>query len=98
MGARRRGRRVPCARGAKHAWRNRSTEPAVSLLVTTAKLGRFLRDVGTRVAPGTAPTGAAPAPEALERFLAVAERYGYWNATPEENAHLGIPVPSAAGR
>ena len=27
-----------------------------------------------------------------EHFLAVSERYGYWNATPEESAAVGLPV------
>ena len=29
-------------------------------------------------------------PEELTRFLRVATAYGYWNATPEENAAVGI--------
>jgi mannose-6-phosphate isomerase-like protein (cupin superfamily) len=61
---------------ARHAWRNTGTEPAVTLAITTQRLGRFFREAG---------------PEAeLERFLAVAERYGYWNATPAENAAVGL--------
>jgi hypothetical protein len=28
--------------------------------------------------------------------LATAERYGYWNAAPEENAEVGIVLPGAA--
>ena len=32
--------------------------------------------------------GPPPVPD--ERFLATAERYGYWNATPEENAEVGL--------
>jgi hypothetical protein len=45
------------------------------LVVSTAKLGRFFREV---------------AGEPLPRFLAIAARYGYWNATPEENAAVGL--------
>lgn len=59
----------------RHAWRNVAAEPAVMLIVSTAKLGRFFREVA----------GAS-----LPRFLEVAERYGYWNATPEENAAVGL--------
>jgi hypothetical protein len=29
-------------------------------------------------------------PEDLARFAAVSARYGYWNATPEDNAAVGI--------
>jgi hypothetical protein len=31
-----------------------------------------------------------PTDEAIARFLVTAERYGYWNATPEENAAVGL--------
>jgi hypothetical protein len=43
--------------GAKHAFRNHSRAPAVSIVVTTPKLGRFFRDAGVRVGadqPGSA--------------------------------------------
>jgi quercetin dioxygenase-like cupin family protein len=59
----------------RHAWRNVAAQPAVMLIVSTAKLGRFFREV---------------ADEPLQRFLEIAERYGYWNATPEENAAVGL--------
>jgi hypothetical protein len=36
----------------------------------------------------------APSPEAIERFLRVSERCGYWNATPEENAGVGVALPT----
>jgi hypothetical protein len=41
----------------------------------------------------SAPAGP-PSAEAIERFLATAERYGYWNATPEENAEVGLALPA----
>jgi quercetin dioxygenase-like cupin family protein len=78
--------------GAKHAFRNPSREPAVQIVVTTARLGRFFREIGTPVAPGS-PTGGPPPAEAIQRFLETAERYGYWNATPEENAEVGLTLP-----
>jgi mannose-6-phosphate isomerase-like protein (cupin superfamily) len=37
----------------------------------------------------------APA-EAIERVLAISERYAYWNATPEENAEVGLAVAPPA--
>ena len=55
-------------------------EPAVMHLVTTATMARFFREVA-----------ASP-----EEFLAISERYGYWNATPEENAAIGLTVPAPA--
>jgi quercetin dioxygenase-like cupin family protein len=76
---------------APHAWRNRSDAPAVMNIVSTAKIGRFFREVGT---PVTAADGTPTPPEdVLLRFLEVSERYGYWNATPEENASVGLTVP-----
>jgi oxalate decarboxylase/phosphoglucose isomerase-like protein (cupin superfamily) len=29
----------------------------------------------------------------IQRFLETSARYGYWNATPEENARIGIRLP-----
>ena len=76
--------------GARHAWRNLSHEPLVAYVITTPKLARFFKEVGRPVA------GAAqqPPPGDIGNFLAryenVSAKYGYWNATPEENAAAGI--------
>jgi quercetin dioxygenase-like cupin family protein len=70
--------------GAKHAWRNRSSEPAVSLVVTTESLAAFFREVG-------APVGTPPAHDAAMRFAEASLRRGHWLATPEENADVGLP-------
>jgi len=69
-----------------HAWRNVSSEPAIILIHTTLKMGRFFQEVG-RPATGT-PQPVTP--EDLARFANVSAKYGYWNATPEENAAVGI--------
>jgi hypothetical protein len=37
-----------------------------------------------------------PTPEALQKFVQIAMRYGYWLATPEENAAAGVPVFQAS--
>jgi quercetin dioxygenase-like cupin family protein len=74
--------------GAQHAWRNASAEPAVTLIITTKRLGQFFREVGRLVTDAARP----PTPEQLERFAAVSARCGYWNATPEENAAVGIQM------
>jgi hypothetical protein len=55
----------------KHAWRNQSWEPAVSLIVTTARLGRFFREIGTPVSPG-ATVPASPSALAVMALLAAA--------------------------
>jgi quercetin dioxygenase-like cupin family protein len=63
----------------RHAWHN-GDQPTVMIVVTTATMARFFREVA-----------ASP-----DEFLAISDRYGYWNATPEENAEIGITVPVPA--
>lgn len=76
--------------GAKHAFRNHFSEPAVSLITTTAKLGHFFEEIGRPVLPSHHPE--PPTPEDLQRFVEISRRYGYWLATPEENAAVGIKL------
>jgi len=71
-----------------HAWRNVSSESVVILIHTTPKMGRFFQEVGRPVTGTPQPVTA----EDLARFLSVSATYGYWNATPEENAAIGIPL------
>jgi quercetin dioxygenase-like cupin family protein len=74
--------------GAKHAFRNVSDEDAVCFVTTTAKLGDFFVEAGR---PVDAEKGvAAPMPDDLARFVETAIKYGYWLATPEENAAVGL--------
>jgi quercetin dioxygenase-like cupin family protein len=77
---------------AKHAWRNQGHDPATMIIVSTSRMGQFFQELGKPAAPGVP---AAPAePEEIQRFLQTSERYGYWNATPEENAKVGLAVPA----
>lgn len=80
--------------GAKHALRNRSQEPAVMIVVSSSRLGRFLQEIGRPIAPGEEPS-SPPSAETVRHFLETVERYGYWNATPEENAEVGLYLPPA---
>lgn len=73
----------------KHAWRNPSQHPAETIIVSTVKIGRFFGELGTPVG-SNGKTAWPPAAQAIERFLRIAERYGYWNGTPEENAAVGL--------
>ena len=72
--------------GVPHAHRNVSDEPAVELVVTTARLGRFFQEVARP------DTSQPPTPAELAEFVAVAARYGYDLATPEQNAAVGIAL------
>ena len=74
-----------------HAHRNVSDEPAVDLIITTPRMGRFFREIGR-------PVGAPPpTPQELGHFVETAARYGYRLGTPEENAAVGIMLPTFAG-
>jgi quercetin dioxygenase-like cupin family protein len=74
-----------------HAHRNISHEPAVDLIITTARMGRFFREVGRPV--GSPP----PTAQEVARFVETAGRYGYRLATPDENAAVGIALPLFSG-
>jgi mannose-6-phosphate isomerase-like protein (cupin superfamily) len=65
---------------ARHAWRNVSRGPAEMFIVTTGTMARFFREVA-----------ADP-----DDFVEISDRYGYWNATPDENAAIGLTVPAPA--
>ncbi|WP_241666445.1 cupin domain-containing protein [Mycobacterium marseillense] len=67
-----------------HAVRNVTEDAAVDLIVTTARMGNFFREVGRPV--GSPP----PSAQDMVTFVAAASRYGYWLASPEENAAVGI--------
>ena len=75
--------------GELHAHRNISAEPAVDLLVTSARLGRFFQEVST---PATEPP-QPPTPDDAARFIATSSEYGYTLGTPEENHAVGIELP-----
>jgi quercetin dioxygenase-like cupin family protein len=74
--------------GIPHALRNVSNEPAIELLITTARLGRFFREI----ARPTADLARPPTPDELVEFAAVATKYGYVLGTPDENAAVGIEL------
>ncbi len=77
--------------GARHAFRNRTRVPAIAYVISTPRMARFFLEIGRIV-----PDGSEPPPvtaEAAQRFQETAQRYGYWNATPEENAEIGLALP-----
>ena len=75
--------------GAKHAFRNQRQELAVMILVSTCRMGRFFREISV---PAASAAGGLSG-EMIRHFLQTSERYGYWNATPEENERVGISLP-----
>jgi quercetin dioxygenase-like cupin family protein len=72
--------------GMKHAWRN-SSQAAVSVLcVTTTRVAKFLR------ATAASPEDVSAPAEHVQRFRRLVEEHGYWLASPEENAAVGLHV------
>lgn len=76
--------------GVVHAHRNISDTPAVDLIVTTARLGQFFQELA-------GPPGQQPTPQAMARFVELAMEYGYWLGSVQENAAVGIELPTFAG-
>ena len=60
----------------------------VNLLYTTSEHGRYFQEIGRTAA--SRESVSPPAPDEIQRLLKTAQRYGYWFATPEENASASI--------
>jgi quercetin dioxygenase-like cupin family protein len=75
--------------GVKHAWRNTSQAPVSLLILTSMRLGRFLRDIGR---PAASVEPGPPKPADLERLSETAQTYGYWLGSPADNATVGISL------
>ena len=73
---------------AKHAFRNRSQNPVLNLLFTTSKHGRYFQEIGRPLAS----VESVRPPGEIQHLLTTAQRYGYWFASPEENASVGITL------
>jgi quercetin dioxygenase-like cupin family protein len=71
--------------GLKHAWRNSSGAAVSMLCVTTMRMARFLRDIA-------ADDGSADPQAAAKRFLKLVQDHGYWLASPEQNAAIGLDI------
>ena len=78
----------------KHAVRNPSTEAVICLTITKTKLYSFFRSLA-QLSTGDEPV-CPPDPGDMRRLFDIAERYGYWLATPEENTAIGISFPGAS--
>jgi quercetin dioxygenase-like cupin family protein len=84
------GRLVHVPGGEKHSWRNISSEPAVGMIVTTSRLGRFFQEVGRPIAPGVPPS--PPTPDDIQHFTRIAAKYHHWLGSATENAAVGISL------
>jgi quercetin dioxygenase-like cupin family protein len=75
--------------GTPHAHRNVSDQPAIEIIITTTKMGRFFQEIHQPIDATVHPQS----PDALAEFISAAARYGYTLATAEENAAVGIRLP-----
>jgi quercetin dioxygenase-like cupin family protein len=75
--------------GIKHAWRNVSGAPVSLIIVTSMRLGRFLRDIGRPLA--TVEPGP-PKPADLQHLVETTQAYGYWLGGPADNAAVDISL------
>jgi quercetin dioxygenase-like cupin family protein len=73
----------------KHAWRNASESTVSLLVVTTVRMGLFLRQVSSSPEVELGTQGAATR---KERFSRLVQNYGYWLGTPEDNEAIGLSV------
>jgi hypothetical protein len=74
----------------KHALRNSSSLPMTVALVTKSELYNFFRELAKPFNAKQLP--APPTPEAMQELFRVATKYGYWLASPEENAAIGLNI------
>ena len=74
----------------KHALRNSSSVPMTLALVTKSELYKFFRELAKPFDAKQRP--APPTPEAMQELFRVAAKYGYWLASPEENAAIGLKI------
>ena len=72
--------------GVFHAHRNITDQPAVDLIVTTARLGRFFTEIGRPVTDSLQP----PTPEEVAHFVEVSTKYGYVLGTPRKTPPRGL--------
>jgi quercetin dioxygenase-like cupin family protein len=71
---------------ARHAWRNVSNKPTLVYIITTKNMGHFFQETGRLETNTSQPVTS----EDLAYFAEISTRYGYWNASSEENASVGI--------
>jgi len=74
----------------KHALRNGSSLPVTLALVTKSELYAFFRELAKPFDPNLRLT--PPTAEEIQEFFAVAAKYGYWLASAEENAAIGLSI------
>jgi quercetin dioxygenase-like cupin family protein len=73
----------------KHSFRNTSSQPASTLLISTPNIYNFFRELGKPIDQDRPP--ALPKSEDMQKLLLLSQKYNYWMASPQENAAIGLP-------
>lgn len=81
----------------KHALRNATAGDVTTIAFTGGDLYNFFRDLAVPAEPNLYPAIAPPRPEQMKELLETNAKYGYWLASPEENAAIGIHLPGLSG-
>jgi quercetin dioxygenase-like cupin family protein len=71
----------------KHAWLNASESSAFLLVVTTVRMGVFLRRVSSTTEAEADPRASS---KREEHFFKLVEEYGYWVGSPADNKAIGL--------
>ena len=74
----------------RHALRNTSPSPITSITVSKQELYSFFRELARPFDPNRPP--APLTPEEMQELFRVAAKYGYWLASQEENAAIGLKI------
>lgn len=79
----------------RHALRNNSSLAPVTLLVATKpELYKFFREISKPL--DATHDAVPPTPEAMQEVFRAVANYGYWMATREENAAIGLRIGQEA--
>ena len=78
--------------GVKHAFRNTNERPVKMMTVSGRKIYEFFREIVVPFDPHQ--PFAPPSSEQIQRLVTAAAKYGYWMASPEENAAIGLALPA----
>jgi quercetin dioxygenase-like cupin family protein len=82
------GQTVILPGGVRHALRNESSFPALSLAITQENLYGFFAELALPIQIGR--QQSPPKPEQIQALLTAASHYGFWLGDASENAAIGI--------
>ncbi len=75
----------------RHALRNTSPTSTTTITVSKWQLYSFFHELARTFDLHKPPE--PPTPNEMQQLFGTAQRYGYWLASPDENAAIGISLP-----